>query len=221
MIVQPQVTLSSSILTLLTSLLLSPGRNETFHMLILPRRKGHSYYPCKQFLFLFPKLPAVADIQVAHREGSHVSPRGRDCPAYVLRLKLSQLFHVVRKGLIQDNKQMPHYETPALYIGKNSNLGNKLISRERRIELCPLIPEPKEVLELSYQTRLFLPLPRASDSPMVSAPSRTAQSLCHRSQQWHWVRQVSHADSTVVNTEHLSTNSSGAGARNDCSSAYK
>lgn len=118
MIVQPQVTFSSAVLTLLTFLLRSPGRNETLHMFILPRRKGHYYYPCKQFLFLFPKLLVMTDIQVAYREGSHVSPRGRECFAYILRLELSQLFLLLGKDLFRTISKIPHYETAALYIGK-------------------------------------------------------------------------------------------------------
>ena len=72
-IVQLQITLCSSVLTLLTSLLTSCPQAGVKHStcLYFPG-EGHSCYPCKQFLFLFPELPVMTDIQVAHREGSQM-----------------------------------------------------------------------------------------------------------------------------------------------------
>lgn len=82
----------------------------------------------------------MTDIQVAYREGSHVSPTGKDCFAYVLRLKLSQLF-LLGKDLLRTISKYLIMKQLHYILEKNSNLGNKLISREGGIVLAPLIPE--------------------------------------------------------------------------------
>lgn len=95
-IVQPQITLYSSVLTLLTSLLISYPQAGVKHStcLYFPG-EGHSCYPCKQFLSLSPELPVITGIQVAHREGSHIFVLEEETASLMFQdLNLFQLFLV-------------------------------------------------------------------------------------------------------------------------------